>query len=52
MRGQRVLKRPFAWRDSFQNTQLAGFQAVLADSNWDISRCTVIIDFEGRHGSF
>jgi ubiquinone/menaquinone biosynthesis C-methylase UbiE len=33
---------------SFQNTQLAGFQLVFADSNWDASRCTVSIHFEGR----
>jgi ubiquinone/menaquinone biosynthesis C-methylase UbiE len=33
---------------SFQNTQLAGFQLVFADSNWDTSRCIVMLHFEGR----
>ena len=32
----------------FQKAQLAGFQVVLADSDWDLSRLPVMIHFEGR----
>jgi ubiquinone/menaquinone biosynthesis C-methylase UbiE len=40
------LRRAIRLALSFQNTQLTGFQAVLADSNWDVSRCPVMITKE------